>query len=175
MIFLLFLTKWNLRNVFITLWLSNFHGRAQNSFLDRAKGYFNIFITKLLFKLAILYLKFHKCQIPGPGNCLVLPIGADADGNFDHINWMIPIIDDFYLLNGTSVMCSHQAYDNINHDHMKRLPLYSVSDPDLCLNLFYVFPSDFLIGKNVHPPRPSHPQRHRQPPLAVGRRCLRRW
>ena len=37
-----------------------------------------LFIPKLLFKLSILYLKFHKCQIPGPGMCLVLPIGADA-------------------------------------------------------------------------------------------------
>ena len=35
---------------------------------------------QILFKLANMYLKFNKCQIPGPGKCLVLPIGADAHG-----------------------------------------------------------------------------------------------
>ena len=39
-----------------------------------------LFIPKFLLKLTILYLKFHKCQIPGPGKCHVLPIGADAHG-----------------------------------------------------------------------------------------------
>ena len=61
------------------------HGRPQNSFLDRAnhildraKGHLKHFMVKFLSKLAILYLKFQKCQFPGPGKCQVLPIGADA-------------------------------------------------------------------------------------------------
>ena len=39
-----------------------------------------LIISNFQFKAAILYLKFHKCQIPGPGKSLVLPIGADAHG-----------------------------------------------------------------------------------------------
>ena len=54
------------------------HGRPQNSFLGWAKGYFNTFHSQILLKLAILFLKFHKCQLPGLGKCLVLPIGGDA-------------------------------------------------------------------------------------------------
>ena len=42
------------------------------------KAILTLFILKFLFKLAILYLKFHKCQIPRPAKCLVLPIGADT-------------------------------------------------------------------------------------------------
>ena len=47
-------------------------------FWSRQKAISALFIAKFLFKLAILYLKFHKCQIPGPGKRQVLPISADA-------------------------------------------------------------------------------------------------
>ena len=35
-------------------------------------------IPKFLFNLAIVCLKFHKCQNLGPGKCIVLPIDPDA-------------------------------------------------------------------------------------------------
>ena len=49
-----------------------------NYILDLAKALSTLSIPEFLFKLAILNLKFHKCRVPGPGKCLVLPIGADA-------------------------------------------------------------------------------------------------
>ena len=51
---------------------------GQTIFWTGKKVISTLFILKFLFKLAILYQKIHKCQIPGPGKCLVLPIGADA-------------------------------------------------------------------------------------------------
>ena len=51
---------------------------GQTIFWARQKAISTLFIPKFLFKLAILYLKFHNCQIPGPVKCLFLPIGADA-------------------------------------------------------------------------------------------------
>ena len=47
---------------------------GQTIFWTGQKAISTLFIPKLV----ILYLKFHKCQIPGPGKSLVLPIGADA-------------------------------------------------------------------------------------------------
>ena len=38
---------------------------------------------KFLLKLADLYLKFHKSQIPGPAKCS-LPIGVDAHGQLGY-------------------------------------------------------------------------------------------
>ena len=38
---------------------------------------------KFLLKLADLYLKFHKCQIPEPDKC-PLPIGVDAHGQLGY-------------------------------------------------------------------------------------------
>ena len=52
-----------------------------------------LFILNFQFKLAILYLKFQKCQIPGPGKCLLLPIGADAhDSDFTFAILLLTII-----------------------------------------------------------------------------------
>ena len=50
---------------------------GQTLFWTGQKAISTLFIPKF-YKLAILCLKFHKCQIPGPGKCLVMPIGADA-------------------------------------------------------------------------------------------------
>ena len=49
---------------------------VQNTFLPA-------FVNKCtpnLSKLEIVYIKIVKCRIPGPGNCLVLSIGVDANG-----------------------------------------------------------------------------------------------
>ena len=58
---------------------------VKNSFLgwanfiwDRAKGYFNTFHSQVFIQISYFVPKFHKCQIPGPGKCPVMPIGADA-------------------------------------------------------------------------------------------------
>ena len=51
---------------------------GQTIFWTGQKAISTLLIPKFVFKLAIMYLKFDKFQIPGPGKCLVLSIGGDA-------------------------------------------------------------------------------------------------
>ena len=60
---------------------------GQTIFLTGQKAISTLFIPKFLLKLVILGLKLHKCQFPGPGKCLVLPLGADAHVR-DLKNWL---------------------------------------------------------------------------------------
>ena len=48
---------------------------GQTIFWTGQKAISTLLVHKYVFKLAIVYLKF---QIPGPGKCLVLPIGGDT-------------------------------------------------------------------------------------------------
>ena len=52
----------------------------QTIFWTGQKTIFCTLIPKFVIKFAVWCLKFHKCQISGPGKCLVLPIGADSHG-----------------------------------------------------------------------------------------------
>ena len=54
---------------------------GQTIFWTGQKAISTLLICKFLFNLTILYQKFHKCQIPGLGKCLVLPIGVDTHGS----------------------------------------------------------------------------------------------
>ena len=82
--------------------------RLANYILDRVKGYFNTFHSQILFKLAILYLKFHKCQILRLGKCLVLPIGADAHG-VSHIWKSLPLHDVLVLATSCTSLMTQPA------------------------------------------------------------------
>ena len=69
------------------------------------KAILTLFIPKFLFKLAIVSLKLHKCQIPGPGKYLVLPIGADAHAYLLFIwkNWTIKGIYIFLPMSSQNI------------------------------------------------------------------------
>ena len=72
------------------------HGRPQHSFLGWAKYHFNAFHSQFQIQISYFDLKFHKCQISGPGKCQVLPIGADTHvwcGIFEILfNWIFEIV-----------------------------------------------------------------------------------
>ena len=50
-----------------------FSGVGKPNFWTWQNTISTLFIPNFLFKLAIVYLKFHKCQTPGPGHCPLVP------------------------------------------------------------------------------------------------------
>ena len=68
--------------LFSWAYAEHFSGAGKPFLLDRAKDFLTPFKPKKYSNFDSFYIEFHKSQIAGLGNCLVLPIGADTHGCF---------------------------------------------------------------------------------------------